>query len=383
MRRRSRRSRVLVALAVLATSAFGCGNDDGSGGAAAYPLDDTLRLNQMQVLGSHNSYHIEPQGRLGRALPIEEWQYTHIPLDQQFATQGIRQIEIDVFADPEGGLYAHPLGAQRAGDPFDVPALLPPGLKVLHVQDLDFQSNCWTFVECLTTVKMWSDANPLHVPIMILIEAKDDVIDVPIPGLPPLTIPVPFDDAQLDAIDAEILSVFPSERVITPDEVRGAHATLEEAVTTDGWPTLGNSRGRVLFALDNGGRIKNAYLDSHPSLAGRILFTDSPPGEAEAAFVKVNDPIGNEDYIRGLVTDGFIVRTRADGDTNEARSGDTTQRDAAIASAAQFVSTDYPVPDPDFGTGYFVEIPGGMPARCNPVNAPPECTALDVENPQL
>lgn len=370
-----------LAFALVAMTVAGCGNDDGSGGgAAAYPLDDTLRLNQIQVLGSHNSYHIRPQGRLGRALPIQDWQYTHLPLGEQFATQGIRQIELDIFADPEGGMYAHPIGAMRVGDPFDVPALLLPGLKVLHVQDLDFQSTCWTFVECLTAVKRWSDANPEHVPITILIEAKDDVID-DLPGLPPLTVPIEFDSAQLDAVDEEILSVFPIEQIITPDEVRGTHATLEEAVTTDGWPTLGESRGRVLFALDNGGRIKAAYLDGHPSLEGRILFTDSSPGVPEAAFVKRNGPLGNVEAIQALVAAGFIVRTRADGDTSEARGGDTRQRDAAIASGAQFVSTDYPVPDPDFGTGYFVEIPGGMPARCNPVNAPPECTALDVENP--
>jgi hypothetical protein len=69
------------------------------------------------------------------------------------------------------------------------------------------------------------------------------------------------------------------------------------------------------------------------------------------------------------------VRTRADADTVQARTGDTTMRDAAITSGAQFVSTDYPVPDPRFGTGYMVEIPGGMPARCNPISAPAECVA--------
>jgi hypothetical protein len=365
-----RRGRVLIVLAALATGILGCGNDDGSGRNMAYPLDDTLHLNQIQVLGSHNSYHVEPIRHI-----VDEWEYTHLPLDQQFATQGIRQIELDVFADPNGGLYANPRGAR--GQDFDVPQLSLPGFKVLHVQDLDFRSTCWTFVECLQAVKLWSDANPEHVPLMILVEGKDDA---PLPGL---TVPILIGGPELDALDAEIRSVFPPEQIITPDEVRGTHPTLEEAVTIDGWPTLGESRGRVLFALDNGGRIKDAYLDGHPSLTGRILFTDSPPGAPEAAFVKVNGPVGNEDYIRGLVADGFIVRTRADGDTDEARQGDTTQRDAAIASAAQFVSTDYPVPDPDFGTGYFVEIPGGMPARCNPVNAPAECTSLDVENPQL
>jgi hypothetical protein len=45
------------------------------------------------------------------------------------------------------------------------------------------------------------------------------------------------------------------------------------------------------------------------------------------------------------------------------------------------VSTDYPEPDPRFGSGYFTVIPGGEPARCNPVSAPAACTALDIENP--
>lgn len=375
---------MLLAMLVAAASLgmAGCGDDDGHGGSAAYPLDDTLRLNQIRVLGSHNSYHVRPQGRLARAFPIEEFQYTHPPLEEQFETRGVRQIELDIFADPEGGLYAHPIAATVARDPFDVPALLQPGIKVLHVQDLDFQSNCWTFVDCLTRVKTWSDANPGHVPITILIEAKDEAVDLVLPGVPPLTVPVEFDRAQLDQIDAEILSVFPPEQLLTPDDVRGERATLAEAVQLDGWPTLGESRGRILFALDNGGRIKDAYRAEHPSLRGRILFTDSPPGEPEAAFVKVNGPIGNEDYIRGLVADGFIVRTRADEPTRHARQNDTTMREAALASAAQFISTDYPVPDPDFGTGYRVEIPGGMPAACNPVSAPPECDALDIENPE-
>ncbi len=89
--------------------------------------------------------------------------------------------------------------------------------------------------------------------------------------------------------------------------------------------------------------------------------------------MKRNNPLGGIEEIQDLVSRGYIVRTRADADTLEARFGMTTRRDAALASGAQFVSTDYPVPNPDFGTGYFVEIPDGAPARCNPVNAPAGC----------
>ena len=44
---------------------------------------------------------------------------------------------------------------------------------------------------------------------------------------------------------------------------------------------------------------------------------------------------------------------------------------AALKSGAHFISTDYPVPNPDF-SDYQVSIPGGGIARCNPVN-PGDC----------
>lgn len=375
----------LAALALSTCLAAAC-SDSGSSGDSAYPRDGELRLNQMQVLGSHNSYHIQPEPALFSLLrafsePLaQSFEYTHLPLAEQFATQGIRQIELDVFTDPEGGLYATRAGQRAAtGDGASgVPALDEPGLKVLHVQDIDFGTTCFTLVECLADVRTWSEANPGHAPLMILVEVKDDVI--PDPGLG-FVIPLPFGAADLDTLDAEIRSVFAPAQVITPDDVRGDHDTLEQAILADGWPTLGASRGKVLFALDNGGEKKALYTEGHPSLRGRVLFTSSEPGEDEAGFVKLNDPIGDAAKIRDFVARGFIVRTRADADTAQARTGDVTQRDAAISSGAQFVSTDYPVPDPDFGTGYFVAIPDGTPARCNPISAPADCTPLDIENP--
>jgi hypothetical protein len=330
---------------------------------APYPRDDTLRLNQMQVLGTHNSYHVQSPP----------------PLPEQFDTEGIRQIELDVFTDPQGGLYAHPLGlAIVTGDPdLRIPALEGPGLKVLHVQDIDYYTTCQTFRECLGMVRAWSEAHPLHAPLMIQVEAKDDVLPSNI-GFD-FVVPLPFGPDAADEIDYEIRSVFPPEELITPDDVRGAHATLREAIEQDGWPTLADARGKVFFCLDNENSVKTFYLNGHPSLRGRVLFTSSAPPADEAGFVKLNDPIGDFARIQDLVGQGYIIRTRSDADTVEARSGDTAMRDAAITSGAQFVSTDYPVPDPRFGTGYFVAIPGGMPARCNPISAPAECAAADIE----
>ena len=127
-----------------------------------------------------------------------------------------------------------------------------------------------------------------------------------------------------------------------------------------------------MFALDNGGDTRDRYIAGHPSLAGRVMFTDSAPGTPEAAFIKQNNP-SDFTAIQELVQQGYMVRTRADADTEQARTGDTTRRDAAFESGAHFISTDYPVPDMRF-SDYQVKIPGDNIARCNPVNAGTDCS---------
>ncbi len=344
--------------------------------------DGCVALNEIQSLGTHNSYHIMPRPALFQLLVnfdpnLVVWQYTHSPLEEQFGSEGIRQIELDIFRDPAGGLYGVRIGAAIVGDdPVSPdPEMFAPGLKVLHVQELDFETTCVTFVQCLSNVKAWSDANPDHLPIAVLVEVKDDVI--PDPLSLGFVEPIAFDPASLDGVDQEILSVFPTEQLIRPDDIRVAGLTLEESVLQAGWPTLGESRGRVIFLMDNR---RDDYVIGHPNLEGRVMFTNGTAGTPDAAFVKLNNPEGSFAEIQDLVGQGYLVRTRADADTIQARTGDTTRRDAAIASGAQFVSTDYPTPDILFGTGYQVTIPGGEPSRCNPLNAPSGCREGSLED---
>jgi hypothetical protein len=343
---------------------------------------DPVRLDQVQVLGTHNSYHVAPEPALLDAIRAvdpalaDTLQYGHPPLDEQLDA-GIRQLELDVFADPDGGHYADPAGPAAVGLPGPPRAPLEePGFKVFHVQDVDQTSTCPTLVRCLQIVRDWSAGHPGHVPIVVLVEVKDEPI--PDPGLG-FAVPLPVGPAELDALDAEIRSVFPEDRLVTPDLVRGDAATLEDAVLDAGWPAVDDVRGRVLFALDNEDGHRDDYVAGHPSLAGRVLFTSSPPGSPEAAFVKRNDPVADGAEIRRLVAQGYLVRTRADADTVQARTGDTAQRDAAFASGAQLVSTDYPEDDPALPADYAAVLPGGGTIRCNPVSAPPGCVTADLE----
>jgi Phosphoinositide phospholipase C, Ca2+-dependent len=358
------------------------GSLSGSGARADEP-----RLNQLQVIGSHNSYHVAPYQNVleliaatGRAR-AESLDYSHPPLAEQFARQGIRQVELDVYADPKGGLFAAPfarktligLGKEPGPDPNANGQLEKPGLKVLHVPDVDFRSTASTFVDALKQIRVWSQANRGHVPILIQVELKDDAI----PGLP--TRPVRFGHAEIDTVDTEILSVFARTEILTPDRVRGRFATLPEALRAHGWPALSEVRGLVLFALDNEGTPRDRYVEGHPALRDRVMFATVAPEHPAAAWFKINDPIRDFDKIQRFVKEGFLVRTRADADTKQARKGDATQRDKALASGAQFVSTDYREPDRRL-SDYSVQFPGGRVARSNPVSGNPAWAEIDLES---
>ncbi len=380
----------LVIALVAGPSATATVSDRASGdrhaaGRRSTGVDDSVRLNQVQVIGSHNSYHQVPPAKevalrrqfIGAA--DDQLEYRHAPLPDQFQSQKVRQIELDAFLDPAGGKYATPLlRTATNGGPYD-PVMNQPGIKVFHIQDVDYHSSCLTLKICLQQIKGWSDAHPAHLPIAILMELKDDPLTF---GSFEFVKPDPWTAPAMDTLDTEIRSVFPPAELITPDDIRGNRATLEQAVLQNGWPTLGQSRGKVMFMMDNSGAKRTAYLQGHPSLTGRVLFTNSNPGQPDAAFVERNDAKGSGADIRSLVQRGYVVRTRADADTMEARQNDPSTRDAALASGAQWVSTDYPVPNygVGFATTYFAQIPGGTVARCNPVNAPPRCvsSALDT-----
>ena len=333
----------------------------------------SLRLNEIQVIGSHNSYHVAPQAEvlafIGGMKP--EWRqaldYTHLPLDQQLGLQNVRQFELDLFADPKGGLFVQPMVAEvvqargiKVANHDPQGELAKPGIKVLHHQDFDYRTNHLTFIDALTAVKEWSVKNPKHVPIFILLELKDR-------PLSRITVkPVPWDKEQLASLEKEIRSVFDAKSIITPDVVRGEAKTLREAVLERGWPTLNDCRGKILFALDNGDPVRKEYLALRPGLQEGLLFADVGEQHSAAAFFKINDPVRGFERIQRLVKAGFLVRTRADADTKEARKNDTRRRDKALASGAQMVSTDFPVAVPAIST-YSVQLPGNAAYRPNPV----------------
>ena len=290
-----------------------------------------ISINQIQFVGSHNSYkRAMPDSFVKQLMKVnpnllESLDYEHIPLGDQLDL-GIRKLELDIFylADDER-------------------------FSVGHVQQIDMSSNCLTLRICLTQIISWSEDNPTHSPIWISFNAKDNYIL----GLPTPEIFTPEAFLLLDSIFEEMLG----EKIIRPKDI----VNLQ-------WPLLEEAKGKFILILDEGGTKRDIY---HDGWQHRPMFTNSPEGHPAAAIMIINDPIGDFDKIQRLVKAGYMVRTRADADTREARENDTRRKAAAFASGAQAVSTDYYLPAIHFGNEYQVNLP--EPVQCNPITAPENC----------
>ena len=321
---------VIAALGLAACADDGAASHDGALDAATAP---TLHLNELQLLATHNSYHTAPTG----SAVVADWLYSHAPLDEQLSKLGVRGFELDTHFD-DGALNVH------------------------HIPGLDDGTTCSSLQACLQVMKRWSDAHPDHHALFLQIEPKDEDVGE-----------TPDYTAYADALDEVVLSVWPRERIVAPADVQGDAATLRDAVRHAGWPSVDATRGKLLVYLDDRTLFHQAYTRGGSDIHDRLAFPSSEPDEPIAAVMVLNDPTAAA--TRSAVEQGFIVRTRADG--VPVPSDIAAQRDAALDSGAQILTTDFPAAVADQAEAF--TLPGGRPSRCNPVTAPKGCQAQDIE----
>ena len=323
-----------VWISLMTLSALACGQHETDiEPVHVYPLDDELRLHHVQVRGTHNSYHVEPE-----SVVHPSHAYSHAPLDIQLETQNVRTFELDLH---------------RFDDTFEV----------FHLSLVDEVSTCQMFTDCLSVVQNWSASKPDHLPVMIWIEMKSGMREEPL--------------ESLLLIEEEIKSVFPEEQLLTPELVRGEYASVREALDTEGWPTLGEVRGRVMFIILNNGEHTGPYTNDFTSLDDRILFPRADSSQYGMPWAAV-EKLGTSsiDGIAQVNAGNMLVAANvcaADDDDPACYS----KREEGIANGIHMLKDDFPYPVE--GRDYWMELPDGPVAACNPQTAPSTCFGEALE----
>ena len=292
---------------------------------------EELRLNQIQLIGTHNSYHLRPSKVVLESRRGQSLDYGHAPLFQQLEA-GVRSFAIDIYRSETN-------------------------FRVLHIPNIDDRSNCDTLKECLGEILRWSDRHPEHIPLIVFLEIKNLTSNVG--AFRPTT------TTDLEALEDQLWMQLGKGKLLTPDDLRGDMESVEAAVLKQGWPKLKAIRGKVILVLNAPVPLQTYYIEGSPLLAGRAMFVKSEPGNPEAAIVVSKDPASDEtaDWIRK----GYLVRARADIGVKEAVANDLTKAQIALAQGCHIVTTDFPSITPHPVTGYFVALPGNKSWRVNPI----------------
>jgi hypothetical protein len=260
-------------------------------------LDSGVKYNEVAFLATHNSYQrliTDQSKRLQLPLNMLSFGVTHLTmfkkndyendtLTGQFE-HGIRSIELDVEARVEDGNLS---------------------FVVMHEPVLDSASTCIDFEGALEEISMWSDHNPNHLPITILLEAKSVV-----PKIDGLT---PFDIDHAKAFDA-LLRKGLGDKLMTPAQMLGDYATFKDMREADGWKPLKDMLGKVVIVLHESSLAK-AYIKQDETMRTQAMFPSvlyKDRDIAQAGFVLENNPrkaVARIDFYR---EQNYMVRTRAD-----------------------------------------------------------------------
>lgn len=293
---------------------------------AAFDIDEAIengvKYNEVQFLGTHNSYQIEATEeykQLFRTLSdltfglisAETAEFTMDSLTEQLEV-GIRSLEIDIeTVDKEGDV----------------------SFIVTHNPQMDNTTGCYDFEKAIEEIKMWSDHNPGHLPVTVIVEPKKGVI--PVNDMKNLTM-------EYVSVLEEIISEKMGDTLLTPKDMMGNYGSFKEMREADGWLRLEDTMGKVLFLLHDT-TVTSQYIKQDESIKSQTMFPMlrfDDRNKEYASFIIDNEPgtaLSHE--AESIEKCNLIVRTRADSFPN----ADEKRYEKTNNCLSQIISTDYPV----------------------------------------
>ncbi len=316
----------------------------------AFDLDEAIgnavKFNEVSFMATHNSYERQGCSAYKKIFKkLEDLTFGIVAgsrpdfesedLTDQFEA-GIRSIELDVETKDDGGEIS---------------------FVVSHKPGVEIRSTCYDFKKALAEIKMWSDHNPNHLPITIIIEPKKDVPFYS--GLENFSVEYA---QKLDEVIRETLG----NTLLTPADMLGSYSSFKEMRENDGWLTLEDTLGKVMVLLHETD-VTEEYIALDSGIRTQAMFPMLRADDADrdcASFLIINDADDALEYSREIIYEKKLaVRTRTDNYYTDEKD---CQRDTAIKSGANIISTDHPVfNDKDRTYDYQVTFDGGYTVDLN------------------
>ncbi len=283
--------------------------------------EDGIKLNEIAILGTHNSYQTlatkETRFLMNiidtitlKKLGLNTFDFEMDTLTEQLE-MGIRNIEIDIETlDKDGKIE----------------------FKVTHNSIVDNASSAYDFEKALKEVKMWSDNNPGHVPVIIIVEPKSFVVEVG--GMHKFSL-----DYAKEA-DKLVASVF-GDTLLTPADMLRDYSSFKEMRENDDWISLKEARGRVLVLLHDCD-VTESYIALDESIKTQKMFPMlryDDRNESYTSFILENDAWRAAERKEESVDEcKLIVRTRADKYPDYS----TERYEVTKDCGSQIITTDFP-----------------------------------------
>lgn len=285
-------------------------------------LDGGLKFNELRYIATHNSYQTEA---------VDEYKKIFKNLSE--LTFGLISEKSGEFVSPtvteqlNNGIYSLEIDVET----FDRDGEI--SFTCMHSPTLDMTTSCYDFSLLLKEISMWSDNNPNHLPITIIIEPK--------------SLFIPLEDMKFFNLDYamafdEALRAGLGDKLFTPADMLRDYESFGAMRAADDWCEVKDMLGKVLILLHDC-NVTEKYIKTDPTLKSQAMFPMLREEDTDrdcASFLLINDPDEAFELSEEIIKNGkFVVRTRADQFTSVSQEN----REFALASGAQIVSTDYPV----------------------------------------
>ncbi len=284
-------------------------------------IDDGIKFNELRFIGTHNSYQTEKTDEYkelyGNVSDLtigivdkEKAEFFSETLTTQL-NMGIRSLEMDIETIDDNGNIS---------------------FTCMHAPYTDMTTSCYDFSLALEEIKMWSDNNPNHLPISIIIEPKS--------GFLPLENMKAFNIDYALSLDETLKNTL-GDKLFTPEQMLRDYSSFGEMRAADDWCKAKDMLGKVLILLHEC-NVTEKYISVDESIKTQAMFPMLREKDVDrdcTSFILANDPnefIDIKDEV--LFEKKVVVRTRAD----KYASVSSEQRNNALSCGAQIVSTDYP-----------------------------------------